>query len=268
MTGDVYGGGQERRWGANPELEIVLNNGKKYQAEMKGPKYEGKRYEIELSVHSDFTPRLVCTHDDIKEAHLKAQGNDGWYVKSIATSTAGTDKTYTKLTTDPGFSMWVDGNEEHLYPYNAKNHLLTDAVPGSCITYIRVDAMTGDKAGADFSKRWRKNHLIILILSNNQKLQAQLEGPMTRGSPYMRELHFPSRFQTTQCVKLSDIKEIHLLTQNGGDDGWYIASIRTSAKTGDKQYKDLTDDPHLNKWLDDNEEYKYHYDAKDIKLTD
>ena len=67
MTGNVYGGGQERRWGKNPELEIVLNNGMKYRAEMKGDKYKGKRYEIELYVYNDFTPSLVCTHEDIKE---------------------------------------------------------------------------------------------------------------------------------------------------------------------------------------------------------
>ena len=45
MTGTVYGGSQERRWGKNPELEIVLNNGMKYRAEMTGDKYKGKRYE-------------------------------------------------------------------------------------------------------------------------------------------------------------------------------------------------------------------------------
>jgi len=95
MTGDLEHGGQERRWGANPKLEIVLNNGNKYQAEMKGDKYKGKRYEIELSAHSQFTPRLVCTHDDIKGVYLKARGNDGWYVESIATYTARRNKKYT-----------------------------------------------------------------------------------------------------------------------------------------------------------------------------
>ena len=210
MTGNVYGGGQERRWGANPELEIVLNNGMKYRAEMKRDKYRGKRYKTELSVHSDFTPELICTNHDIKEVYLKARGNDGWYVASIDTYTTGTNKKYNKLTADPGFSMWVDDNEEHLYPYNAKKHLLTNAVPGSCITYIRVDAMTGDKVGAGFSQKYGENHFIELILPNNEKLKAELEGPMTRDQPYVRELHFASRFQTTQCVSVSDIKEIHL----------------------------------------------------------
>ena len=261
------GEGQKPRWGANSQLEIVLNNGLKYRAEMKYHKYPGQRYEIELNAHRDFTPPLICTHKDIKEVYLMAQGSDAWYVASIDTYTAGTNKMYTHLTTDPGFSMWVEANEEHLYPYNSKKHLLTNAVAGSCISYIRVDAMTGDKYGASFSQKYRKNHLIVLILPDNKNLQAELEGPMMQHQSYIRELHFASRFHTTQCVSLSDIKEIHLQTQKGGNDGWYIASIRTSAKTGDKQYQDLTSDPHLNKWLQAKEEYKYTYNARDITLT-
>ena len=232
---------------------------------MEHDKYPNSQYEIQLNAQWDFTPPLRCTRKDIKEVYLTAQGNDGWYVASIGTYTAGTNKKYTELTTDPGFSMWVDGNEEYLYPYNAKKHLLTYAVAGSCITYIRVNAMTGDKYGASFSQEYGKNHLIVLILSDNRKLQAELEGPMNQNQRYMRELHFASRYDTIQCVSLSDIKEIHLQTQYGGNDGWYIASIRTSVKTGDKQYEDLTNDPHLNKWLDGDE--RYPYNAKDITLT-
>ena len=133
--------------------------------------------------------------------------------------------------------MWVDGNEKHLYPNNAKEHFLTNAVPGSCTTYIRVDAMTGNKAEADFSLNCGKNRLIVLILSNKQTLQAQLEGPKKRDKPYKRQLHFASRFQTRQCVSLSDIEEIHLKTQNRVDDSWYISSIRTSAKSGEREYE-------------------------------
>ena len=268
LTGTVDNGpAQSSRWGLNPELVIVLNNGNRYQAELTNDKNKGERYEIELSTQYNFIPRLICTHQDIKEVYLEALGNDGWYVESIDTYTAGKNELYTKLTTDPGFSMWVDNDEEYRYPYNAKTHLLTNAVVGGCITYIRVDAITGDELGASSSSRYGENHLIVLMLSNNDKLQAELEGPMMQNQRYTRELHFASRFQTRQCVSLSDITEIHLQTQSGGDDGWYIASIRTSAKTGDTQYKDLTNDPLLNKWLDDNEEYRYIYNAKDIKLT-
>ena len=127
--------------------------------------------------------------------------------------------------------------------------------------------MTGDDYGAQFSQRSRTKHLIVLMLSDNTNVRAELEGPMTRNQPYTRELHFASRFHHSQCVSLSDITEIHLQTQNGGNDGWHIASIRTSVKTGDKPYQDLTNDPQLNKWLDDNEEDEYNYNAKDITLT-
>ena len=267
MTGDVKYADQEGSNGADPKLEIVLNNGTKYQAKLKGPKRKGKQYRKELHPE-DFTPKLACTHQDIKEVYLKAPGNDGWYVESIATYTAERNKKRkTKLTTDPGFSMWVDGNEKNRYPYHARKQLLTNAVPGSCITYVRVEAMTGNKAEADFSMKCGKNHLIVLFLSNKTTLQAELEGPMKRDKPYIRQLHFASRFQTRQCVSLSDIKEIHLQTQNGGDDGWYIASIRTSAKSGEREYEDLTNDQQLDKWLDDDDEEEYPYDARDIKLT-
>ncbi|XP_068745488.1 uncharacterized protein [Montipora capricornis] len=256
----VYGDpGQSPRRGKNPQLVIVLNNGMKHRADMKYDRSPGQRYEIELNVRSDFTPTLICTHKDIKEAYLEAGGNHGWYVASINTYTAGTNKMYTKLTTDPGFSMWVDAIREHRYPYNAKKHLLTNAVAGYCITYVRVDAKTGKKYGAGFSKsRHTKNPLIVLILSNKEKLQAELEGSMVQGGSYMRELHFASRFHTRECVSLSDLKEVHLQTQHEVTDGWYIASIRTSAKAGDKQYEDVTNDPHLNKKLDADE---------DIELT-
>ena len=269
MTGNVYGGGQMPNYGANPVLMIVLKNGREYRAELQHNKYQNAPFEIELSADSDFTPSLVCTREDIEEVYLKAgyQGNDGWYVASIDTYTAGTNKMYTKLTADPGFGMWVDFDEE--FPYDAREHRLSKAITSLCVTYVRVGAMTGDESGAGVSEyeRYGKNHLIVLILLNGAKLQAELEGPMERNHSYSRELHFASRFQTTQCVSVSDIREIHLQTQNGGDDSWYIASITTAAKTGDENYEPLTRDSHLEKWLDDNEKDKYDYDATDITLT-
>ena len=44
--------GQSRRWGPNPDLVIVLNDGYKYKAELANDKNEGERYQIELSVHN------------------------------------------------------------------------------------------------------------------------------------------------------------------------------------------------------------------------
>ena len=255
------GEGQSRYYGKNPQLLIVLKNGREYRAELHYRKTAGQRYTIQLG-KTAFKPRLACTHGDIDKVYLEAQGGDGWYVASINTYTAGSNKIFTELTTDPGFSMWVDINEEHLYPYNARKLLLTNAVAGSCITYIRVNAMTGDVHAAESSKWYtkHKSHMIVLTISNNQKYQAELEGPMYRGQSYVRELNFAARFGTTNCVSLSDIKEIHLKASSNRYEDWYISSIRTSAKTGVEQYMDLTNDPHLNKWLRG-------YDSKEIKLT-
>ena len=233
----------------------------KYRTELKNVTIQGDRqYEKELKVHSDFTPPFICTGKAIKEVYLEARGDIGWYVISIDTYTASTNKMYTKLTTDPVFYMWLDGGEENGFPYDTKKHLLTRAVAGSCITYVRAD-------GAGFAQSWDKGLLIVMLLSNNEKRQAVLQGPMVRDQPYVRDLHFASWFQTTQCVSLSDIKDIHLQTQNEGDDKWYIESIRISAKVGDKNYEALTNDPQLKKWLDASEVNKYPYNAKDIKLT-
>lgn len=255
-----YGEGQRSSYGANPQLLIVLKNGVEYRAELKYDKYRGYQYSIELNAKTDFTPQLSCTRGDIDKVYLEARGGDGWYVESIDTYTAGSNRIYTELTTDPGFSMWVDNDEEHLYPYNAKKLLLTYAVAGSCITYVRVNAATGTMNGADSSYSYSKHqsHWVVLTLSNNQKFQAQLEGPMRKGESYVRDLNFVNRFGTTQCVSLSSVREIHL--KSTSNDNWYISSIRTSAKTGVEQYMDLTSDPNLNKWLGG-------YHSNEIKLN-
>ena len=245
------GKGQSSYYGKNPQLLIVLKNGRGYRAELHYRKTAGQKYTIQLGAKTAFEPRLACTHGDIDKVYLEAQGGDGWYVASINTYTAGSNKIFTELTTDPGFSMWVDIDEEHLYPYNARKLLLTNAVAGSCITYIRVNAVMGHMYGAESSTSYTKykSHMIVLTISNNQKYQAELEGPMYRGQSYVRELNFAARFGTTNCVSLSDIKEIHLKASGNKYEDWYISSIRTSAKTGVEQYMDLTSDPHLNKWL-------------------
>jgi len=199
---------------SHPDLVIVLKDGSKYEAELPNDKKAGEPYEIELSVQSNFQPSLVCTKRDIKEVYLEARGNDGWYIASIDTYTRTKKKRYTKLTADTGFDMWLDGDQESNYLYNAKKHLLTNAAAGPCITYIRVDAMTGDVPYA--GSLIGNNHLIVLMLSNNDKLQAELKHPMEQDKPYTRELQFASRFNTAKCVSSSDIKEIHLQTQTGG----------------------------------------------------
>ena len=113
------GEGQSSYYGKNPQLLIVLKNGREYRAELHYRKTAGQKYTIQLGAKTAFEPRLACTHGDIDKVYLEAQGGDGWYVASINTYTAGSNKIFTELTTDPGFSMWVDIDEEHLYPYNA-----------------------------------------------------------------------------------------------------------------------------------------------------
>ena len=227
-------------------LKIVLSDGKVHQAELNGSKYQGHQNEEDLNAESDFNPPLICTREEITKVHLAARGNNRWYVASIDTYTAGSHRAFTKLTNDPGFSMWVDGNEK-LYPYDAKEHLLTYAVAGSCITYIRVEARTkGSMKGDGSSKMDRKSYFLILVLTQGQKLRAELVGYELRSQSSVLELNFVSRFKTQNlCVSMSEIKEVRLQTPPQGSENWYISSIYTSAKTGEEQYMDLTSDPHL-----------------------
>ena len=225
-------------------LKIVLSDGKVHQAELNGSKYQGHQHEEDLNAESDFNPPLICTREEITKVHLAARGNNRWYVASIDTYTAGSHRAFTKLTNDPGFSMWVDGNEK-LYPYDAKEHLLTYAVAGSCITYIRVEASTNGSMKGDGSSKMDRKSFLILVLKDRE-LSAELVGYELRSQSSVLELNFVSRFKTQNlCVSMSEIKEVRLQTPPQGSENWYISSIYTSAKTGEEQYMDLTSDPHL-----------------------
>jgi len=120
MTGDASYAESSNDHG----LVIVLKNGSRYEAKLPKYKARDRPYEIELSAQSDFQPSLVCNKEDIKEVYLGARGNDGWYIASIETY-ARKNEWYTKLTADPDFNKWVDGDEEDQYPYDAKKLLLT-----------------------------------------------------------------------------------------------------------------------------------------------
>jgi len=120
MTGDASYAESSNDHG----LVIVLKNGRKYEAKLPKYKARDRPYVIELSAQSDFQPSLVCRKEDIKDVYLEARGNDGWYIASIETY-ARKNGQYTKLTADPDFNKWVDGDEEDQYQYDAKKHILT-----------------------------------------------------------------------------------------------------------------------------------------------
>ena len=250
MTGDVYGGSQSSYYGANPVLKIFDQNNNQHSIELTSYKPQGSPYTKEFYLQNQGYNCL--TRNNIKEVHLKAgyNGNDGWYVSSINTYSAGNDRNYNLLTTDPGFSMWVDYNEAYLYPYIATGHKLTWVVVSECITYVKVEAKTGGEYGGAFSNKYGDNHLIVLELEDSSTSQAELEGPMYLNTPHMTQLHFASRFKTTRCVKSTDISAVYLKTQPGGSDGWYIASVSTFVQSGVSKDEQITNDSYFNKWLD------------------
>jgi hypothetical protein len=148
--------------------------------------------------------------------------------------------------------MWVDANDAYKYPYDAMMHRLTFVVVSNCISYVKLEAVTGDVPYADSNG---VNHLIVLELVGNRAVQAEIEGPIQRNAPYSIQLHFASRFRTTECVKIIDIEAVRLKTQSGSNDNWYIGSISTFVKSGVNQYKQITSNQNFNKWLDVNKGY-------------
>ena len=219
---------------------IVVNNGSPYYVELTGSKPQGEAYIREFTV---FTSSCV-TRDDIQKVLLKASGNDGWYVASINTYTAGYDQKYDLLTTDAGFSLWVDADEHYLYPYLATEHILTLVAVTNCITYVKVEAITGNLGITGSLKL--ASHYILIVLQDGSFFSAKLEGSIRSNTAYWIELHFTTRFRTTQCVRSTDIDKVYTQTLHGGNDAWYITSI---IKTGVHQYKQITSDPNFYKWL-------------------
>ena len=168
-------------------MKILLHNGWYYNIELTGSKPQGSTYTKEFA----FYPRSCVRREDIKEVQLKAgpNGDGGWYVASINTYTAaGHNHNYDLLTMDPGFSMWVDANKPSSYPYDATKHRLTKAVESDCISYVKVEAMTGDKPYAEFSRQYGANHLIVLELDGDRVVQAEIEGPIYRNALYSMQL--------------------------------------------------------------------------------
>ena len=229
----------------NLHLKIVLSDDSEYLAELKGSEVNDEQYEEELNTESDFDPQLDCTHKDIRKVYLMAEENNRWYVASIDTyfKESGSAE-YTQLTADPGFSMWVDGNEleEREYPYDATEHRLTNAIAGSCITYIRVATVMGQIEPPHSSETF-----FLGIQLHDHDLRAELMGPTQSNQTYRRELNFRSWFRTTECVLISDIRNVYLQAHPRGNKRWYIESFSTSFKTGEVEYMDLTSNPHLEK---------------------
>ena len=129
------------------------------------------------------------------------------------------------------------------------------------ITYIKVEAMTGDVYQAESTMRPG----LVMVLKNGSKCEAELPNNKARNKPYEIELSAQSDFQPSLVCSKEFIKEVYLEARS--NDGWYIASIDTYSKSKKKPYTKLTVDPDLNKWLDGDQEDQYPYNAKKILLT-
>ena len=102
----------------------MLQDNREYSAEITGRKNYNSNITRQISA-SDFDPPLpdCVTQSDIEGVYLQAPpgDSDGWFVTSIATFAAKSDRIFTKITVDPKFNKWVDYDQTFEYEYNARH---------------------------------------------------------------------------------------------------------------------------------------------------
>ena len=131
-----------------------------------------------------------------------------------------------------------------------------------CINSLKIDALTGDRIYAGHA--WRHgSHQVNLVLKSGETRQFAIPGNMQANTPYLKEI--PIENTAGSCFTHGNIQEVHLLGTSS--DGWYITSINIYTRTGSEDYKLLASDPMFQKWVDEDQEQDYPYDAKDLPLT-
>ncbi len=121
-TGTLYGAAQSSQYGADPKLVIGIYN-LAHEASLEGKKFSGYTYTKQVSLSSfqpsDSVPSCL-TKNMITSVQLKAEGNDGWYIRNIKTEVSASKYSLTILTQNDNLNKWVDSNEADKYSYNAK----------------------------------------------------------------------------------------------------------------------------------------------------
>ena len=132
-----------------------------------------------------------------------------------------------------------------------------------CINGLKIDALTGDRHFAGHYPL-SGQHQVKLVLKDGETQEIGIPGRMLPNQQYLQVIFIGSL--NGNCIRYGDIQEVHLLGTSS--DGWYIASISTYTKTaGSEAYKLLSSDPNFEKWVDEDQEDEYPYNAKDLPLT-
>lgn len=120
-TGDVgYAGFHMSK---SPHKIVLQLDDRELQGDIAGPAYRNREFNLVMDLSTDFDAGWDCIKiADIVEVRLEAGGNDGWYLSEITTLVSIGGKPYKKLTSDPLFNRWLDGDEE--YPYDATRLVL------------------------------------------------------------------------------------------------------------------------------------------------
>ncbi len=125
MTGDL----SNAQFSGSHKIVLQLIN-QELKSDIKGPALRNSRYRSEMNLATDFDGlgklKFQCVHrSNITQVRIESGGNDGWNIASVTTLIPNGDGDYTKLTDNPSFNKWVDGNQEENYSYDAKKLILS-----------------------------------------------------------------------------------------------------------------------------------------------
>lgn len=243
---------------SNNNHKMVLKlKAKILTADIVPPTKRGSEYSAAFSMAKDFGETGCVSRSDIMQVRIEAGGSDGWYIVNANTFITGTSGATDKLTTNPALNIWVDGDDENLYSYDAK--VLVLSLP-DCIASLTVTATTGSGAWAASSNP----HKLVLQLKD-QVLQIALTGDKPRNAVYSKKVTMADIDAGILCMQKGDVKQVHI--EEEGTNGWHIVDIKTEFQVGARgSSEELTLNSPFNLWVDGNDEDDYMYDAKMLVL--
>ena len=104
---------------SSPHKLVLQLDDRTFEIPLPGTKPKDSVYTYEVAMHD--VSGIVCLRKgDIKQARIEEGGNDGWYTVDMKVE----DDSGDELTANFPFKLWVDGNQEDEYTYDAKRLVL------------------------------------------------------------------------------------------------------------------------------------------------
>lgn len=136
-----------------------------------------------------------------------------------------------------------------------------DFLPTACISKLNLVAETGN---VNYARFITNSHIMVLTILD-EEYTANILPPAARASTYTREFDLETHFGVSGCVQRSDISQVRI--EAGGNDGWNVASVRTTISDTTGTSTELTNNPGLDVWIDGDEPQYFSYNATKLVLT-